>query len=72
MPNLIKIEKLLKSRKAINLNNKLSRILGFDGMRELFGSIHSWGYSRDFTYQSYINEDMQKFLRAYLRENYLD
>ncbi len=69
--NLVKIERLLKSKKAIKFNNKLVKLLGFDDMRDFFEDIHSWGHSRDFTYQT-TQDDMQKFIRAYIRENFLD
>lgn len=70
-PNLIKIERLLKSKKAININNKLAKMCGFEDMRDFFESIHNWGYSRDFTYQT-TEYDIQRFTRAYLKEVYLD
>lgn len=70
-PDLIKIERLLKTRKTINLNNKLARTLGYDDMRDLFTSIYQWGNTKDFTYQN-TEYDMQRFLRAYLRETYID
>lgn len=70
-PDLIKIERLIKSKKAVNINNKLVKMLGFDDMRDFFESIHSWGYSRDFTYQT-TQDDMQRFTKAYIRETFLD
>ena len=68
-PNLIKIERLIKSKKAININNKLAKMLGFEDMRDFFAEIHEWGYNRDFTYQN-TEYDMQKFLRAFVKETY--
>jgi len=71
-PNLIKIEKLVTSKKAIITNNKfIKRTLGFEDMREFTEAIHSWGYSRDFTYQSNVYGNWQKFLKQWLFETYL-
>lgn len=69
-PNLIKIERLYQSKKAININNKLAKMLGFEDMRDLFAEIHAWGYNKDFTYQN-SEYDMQKFLRLFLKDNYI-
>ncbi len=69
-PNLIKIEKLLKSKKTILVNNKLiKRILGFDDMRDLSKSISDWGYCTDFTYRT-EEYDWQRFIRRWLKEEY--
>lgn len=71
-PNIIKIEKLVKSRKPISINNKfIKRILGFEDMRDFCESIHNWGYSRDFTYQT-LEYDWQRFLKTYLKEEFLE
>lgn len=71
-PNLIKIEQLVRSKKAINTNNKLiKRMLGFEDMRDFIDKIQTWGYSRDFTYQAHT-DDWQKFFKLFLKENYLD
>ena len=71
-PNLIKIELLLKSRKAILVNNKLiKRTLGFEDMREFCEAIHNWGYSRDFTY-SIVPDNWDRYLRTFLRERFLE
>ena len=71
-PNLIKLEQLLSSKKAININHKLvKKILGFEDMRDFFEAIHQWGYSRDFTYQR-TEYNLQSYLRLWLREEYLN
>lgn len=70
--NLIKLEKLLKSKKAIVVNNKfIKRILGFDDMRDFYKEIGDWGYVNDFTYRTEMY-DNQRFLRRFLKETYLD
>lgn len=71
-PNLIKLKNLVESKKAILVNNKLvMRILGFSDMRDFAQSLHSWGYCRDFIYQTQTY-DWQRFLRLYLKETFLD
>jgi hypothetical protein len=71
-PNLIKLEKLVKSKKPILINNKLiKRILGFSDMRDFCEAINSWGYSHDFTYDT-KTEDWQRYLRAWFKEEYLN
>lgn len=70
-PDIQRIEGMLNSKAPILINNRFAKVLGFDDMRDLFASIHEWGYSRDFTYDT-KTVDMQRFLRAYLRETYLD
>lgn len=70
--NLIKLKKLVDSKKAILINNKfVFRTLAFSDVREFCEAIHSWGYSRDFTYQT-IQNDWQRFLRTWIKETYLD
>lgn len=72
-PNLIKIEKLVKSKKAIVINQKfITRILGFDDMRDFAESLHDFGYTTDFTYLDYQTESWQSFLRRYLKEGFLN
>ncbi len=71
-PNLIKLEKLLQSKKAILLNNKLiKRTLGFDDIRDFLKVISDWGYARDFTYQT-ETEDWQRFLRLWIKEEFIN
>jgi len=71
--NINAIKRLLASNKAIVINNRfIKSVLGFDDMREFFQSIGDWGYGHDFTYQDNKTEDFQKFLREYLKENYIN
>lgn len=71
-PNLIKLEKLVRSKKAICVNNKfIKRTLGFSEMRDFCEAIHNWSYARDFTYQD-ATYDWQKFLRLWIKEEFLD
>lgn len=71
-PNLIKIEKLVKSKKAILVNNKfIKRILGFDDMRDFVKDIGDWGHCTDFTYCT-EEYDWQRFLKRYLKDNFLN
>jgi hypothetical protein len=70
--NLIKIERLLKKKEKIVINNKfIKRILGFDDMRDFYKDVGDWGYCTDFTYRN-EEYDNQRFLRRYLKETYLD
>ena len=71
-PNLIRLEQLYKSKKAINLNNKLiKKILGFEDMRDFFEEVYTWGHQKDFTYQTEIY-DSQKFIRSFIKDWYLE
>lgn len=73
MPDRIKIAKLVKSKKAIVVNNGfIKRTLGFDDMRDFARSIGDWGYVTDFTYLDHQTESWQLFLRRYLKEQFLD
>lgn len=71
-PNLIKLKKLLESKKAILINNKfVIRVLGFSDMRDFVEAINSWGYSHDFTYDTKVY-DWQRFLKAWIKETYFN
>lgn len=71
-PNLIKLERLLKSRKPILINNKfIKRILGFEDMRDFYKAVGDWGHCTDFTYRN-EEYDNQRFIRRFLRETYFD
>jgi len=71
--NLIKIEKLLKGRKPILVNNAfIKKVLGYDDMRDFARDIGDWGYTTDFTYRDYQTENWQSFLRRFLKETFLD
>lgn len=69
-PNYEKIASLYKSRKAIVINNAFAKLLGHDDMRDLFAEIHGWGHSYDFTYSN-ATDDLQRFLRLFIKDNYL-
>lgn len=70
--NLIKLERLLKSRSPILINNKfIKKILGYDDMRDFYKDIGDWGYTSDFTYRN-EEYDNQRFLRRFLKETYFD
>lgn len=72
-PNLVKIERLVKNRKSIVVNNRFIKdILGFDDMRDFAKSIGDWGYTTDFTYLDYQTQNWQVYLRRYLKENFID
>ncbi len=69
--NIVKLDRIVKSRKAIVINNKfIKRILGLDDMRDFYRAVSEWGDSTDFTYQT-EPEDNQSFLRRFIKENYL-
>lgn len=70
--NRIKLAKLLRSKKAIIVNNNfIKKTLGFDDMRDFYREIGDWGYVTDFTYRT-EEYDNQRFLRRFLKETYLD
>lgn len=72
-PNEKKIQELVKSRKAISIDNSfIKKVLAFEDMRDFTQSIGDWGYSTDFTYRGYQTENWQAYLRRYLKENFLD
>jgi hypothetical protein len=70
-PNLEGIKLVLSSRASIAITGHLISLCGFDDMRDFFESIHQWGYSRDFTYET-TTENLNRFVRKYLRECYLE
>lgn len=71
--NLIKLERLLKGRKPILINNKLMRLLECnEDIREFAETLGDWAYTTDFTYKDYQLENWQTFLRRFLKETYLD
>lgn len=71
--NLIKIERLLKSRKPILLNNAfIKKVLGYDDMRDFTKDLGDWGYVTDFTYLDYQTQNWQSHLRRFLKETFLD
>lgn len=66
-----KVRKLVKSDKPIVLDQELiTKTLGFEDMREFTQTLNNWAGSSDFTYTSEIY-DWQKFIKAFLKENYL-
>lgn len=65
------LKKLVKNRAPIVLNNNLLKLLNCDDWRDFFEEIHSWGYSRDFTYQTTQN-DFNRFVKLFIKENYLN
>ncbi len=68
----VAVERIVKDRKAIVINQELiNGVLGFDDMRDFFSAIGNWGYHSDFTYMDDVTENMQKFVRAFLK-SYLD
>lgn len=68
----LKVSKLLKSKRPININNKLIiKILGRDDMRDFYEDIGNWGHVTDFTYRNETH-DNQRFIRRFLKETYLD
>lgn len=72
-PNKKKIREILKSRKAIVIDNKfIKKVLAFDDMRDFAQSIGDWGYTTDFTYRDYQTNNWQAFVRRYLKENFID
>ena len=66
------IEKLLKSRKKIVINQKMLTALGFKDCREFATALGNWAYSNDFTYQDKLYDPQegaswQRFLTAFLK-----
>lgn len=68
----VAVERLLKEKKNIPITQELiTKVLGFDDMRDFFSAIGNWGYNSDFTYQDDVTENYNKFVRAFLK-SYLD
>lgn len=70
-PNIKGIKAFLSSRTTIGITGHLVRLCGYDDMRDFFADIHAWGHTRDFTYDT-TTENLNRFLRKYLRETYLN
>lgn len=63
------IKRLLKSRKAIVINDALMRALSHDSTRDLFKGIGDWGYTTDFgRITASADNKVQSYIRAYLQE----
>ncbi len=62
------IVKIIKSKEKIAIDNKLMKALGLDDARDLFKELGDFGYSTEFTYRGYLTTDVQRFLKAFLRE----
>lgn len=65
-------EKVLKSRKAIVIDNKLMKGLGYEDTRTFFEQMGNWGYNTDFGYLPEAADlRVQSYLRAFIR-SFLD
>ncbi len=63
---------MVKSREPIIIDNKfIKKILGYDDMRDFFIQMGNWSENSNFTALPGLY-DFQKFIRAYIRDNYLD
>lgn len=64
--------KVLKSRRAIIVNDRLMKGLGYTDTRSFFEVLGNWGYNTDFNTISPAAEDRtQSYLRAFVR-SFLD
>ena len=72
-PNLVRIKNLVNSKKSIAVDNHFIRdTLGFEDMRDFSESLHSFGYTTDFTYMDHQTNSWQLFIRRYLKDTFLD
>lgn len=65
--------KVLKTRKAIKIDDALMRGLGYNSTRDFFKELGDWGYCADFGRFSFATDDKtQSYLRAFLRDCFID
>lgn len=66
-------QRLLKSRRAIVINDALMHGLGYESTRDFFRELGDWGHCKDFgELPEAADVRVQSYLRAFIRDNFIN
>lgn len=67
------VQKLLKSKKAIVINDTMMHTLGYDNTRDFFAALGNWGYNSDFgRFSEATDTSVQSYIRTFLKDQYVE